>query len=288
MRKKAFLNGLGTLGTLLALLPLLSGCPQPDNEAGSGIVITGITAENPFKVYVRLKNADTVVATGDAKVSNGAATVKIKVDEGTYTMDVIVTPQRADSYEVILAYGKEGVAVNGKSTSFSTGDLTPKNQQERESLYNEVVSADDEIGTPAHPNTSKIEISNIPPTIGDKASYKIYVQLSSGMTASAGYIAKGEAKIEGRLSLVIETLYDPEGNVWSGKGSNNIAITICPQNVSSYNDIQVHATMPTLAKETEGFDWEKMIDLWKMPGMSSNIEALYEGIVKVDPDITKN
>ncbi|MDR0567697.1 MAG: hypothetical protein LBG87_00625 [Spirochaetaceae bacterium] len=139
--------------------------------------------------------------------------------------------------------------------------------------------------------TSGITVTNVPAVIGrgsdkDAASYKIYVQISSGTDQSAGYAAKGEAAINGKSAVTITELKAQNGNLWSGSGSYNLAITVSPQSVSAKEDILVKAVSSAKlgADAVVSFDWNSALDLWGL-GMTENINALYEGVVLPDPEI---
>ncbi len=145
--------------------------------------------------------------------------------------------------------------------------------------------------------TKSVQITNIPQLAKDgvAVSYKLYVQISQGMDASAGHVAEGEGLINGQSSLTLDLFEpkDPESPdadrvPWSGTGSGyNIAVTVSPENVENYNAILVHASMNPLSNEVQSYNWNTMIDLWTAfeGAMVEQIKLLYNGVIVPDEDI---
>jgi hypothetical protein len=133
-------------------------------------------------------------------------------------------------------------------------------------------------------DTEAIRIINIPLTVNGKPVYKVYVQLSSGMTASAGYAAKGEAKLTaGQTEVTITDLKDPDGKPWKGTNWANECVVISPETVDSIGDIDAHAGRIGPSSPTVVFDWNNM--LGKDIIDDANYKALYQGIIVPDKDI---
>ncbi|GHV90026.1 hypothetical protein AGMMS50268_05290 [Spirochaetia bacterium] len=113
---------------------------------------------------------------------------------------------------------------------------------------------DDSITIP----TSQIQITGIPATVLSRPSYKIYVQLSAGMDASAGYVAKGEARINGATSVTMD-LKNSAGQLCSVTGPINMAVVISPETVHAWNSsspqIEVYANQKILSANPQSFVW---------------------------------
>jgi hypothetical protein len=126
---------------------------------------------------------------------------------------------------------------------------------------------------------SEFEITGIPQkTARGKDSYKIFVQFSKGTSADAGYVAKGEALIEGKDSVVME-LKDPEGKTWSGDGTFNIAIVLSPNTVATWEDIDVYGHMDVaFSSENRSLAWtEGLIYLNNIPFTSRLVKEIFDG-----------
>jgi hypothetical protein len=102
--------------------------------------------------------------------------------------------------------------------------------------------------------TGQIRITGIPATAKGKASYKVFVQLSTGVSATFGYVAKGDALINEKDSVVM-ALYDGDGKPWSGSGIINMAIVLSPAKVDTWKDIDVYAGQTTFSSEVQSFAW---------------------------------
>ena len=99
-------------------------------------------------------------------------------------------------------------------------------------------------------------------TVG-RPTFKVYVQLSAGMTASAGYAAMGDVIVspaEGStVTATITNFIGPDGNPWKGVNWANQCVVISPQTVDDIFDIDAKAGMsgPT-ASSTVVLDWNMM------------------------------
>jgi hypothetical protein len=108
----------------------------------------------------------------------------------------------------------------------------------------------DSSGDPA----GQISITGIPATVKGKTPYKVFVQLSKGISATSGYVAKGDALINGKNSVAV-VLRDGEGKPWIGSGNINMAIVLSPAKVETWKDIDVYAGQTTFSSEVQGFAW---------------------------------
>ena len=171
--------------------------------------------------------------------------------------------------------------------------------------------------------TKTIVIKNIPPKIKNTASqnyvddhigydntkekdtFKVYLQLSAGMTADAGYAAMGEALIseaeeatDGTYTVTIN-LEKPKGTPWSGDNWANESVIISPETVDDIFEIDVKVGMigPSTSSSTVVFNWNGLLEKKKMelaPGGNTieNYKRLYgnksvanEGVIMNDIDI---
>jgi hypothetical protein len=147
-------------------------------------------------------------------------------------------------------------------------------------------AADDGIDG-AMENAEQVQISNIPAEVTSGVpAYKIYIQLSTGVTAKAGYVAKGEALIKGKTSLIID-LKRPDGKPWSDTGNFNFAIVISPKEVRTSKDILVHGGEKHFASKIQHIAWAPgLINLHEI--VPAQVEEIFEGVIKPDTDIGKN
>jgi hypothetical protein len=147
--------------------------------------------------------------------------------------------------------------------------------------------------------TREVIITNIPTEMkaGGPVPYKIYVQLSESMSKDDPHTAITSGKIEecrnqdGNVTL---RLFEDEAMTipWEGgSGSYYIAVTISPQSVSSWQDIQVKVpgiNRRPFSSETNVIDWASSINLNSLGSLGKpRIEAIYDLIIQKDPDITK-
>ncbi|GHT57182.1 hypothetical protein FACS1894109_08520 [Spirochaetia bacterium] len=131
----------------------------------------------------------------------------------------------------------------------------------------------------------QVQINNIPGDIKTGVpAYKIYIQLSTGMTAKAGYAAKGEALINGKTSVIID-LKKPDGQPWSDMGNFNFAITISPKEVSTAKDILVHGGEKHFSSQNPQIAWTGLINLHEI--VPAQVEEIFEGVIKPDTAIIK-
>jgi hypothetical protein len=141
-------------------------------------------------------------------------------------------------------------------------------------------------------NTEAVVVKNIPSMVNGKPTYKVYVQLSTGMSAAAGYVAKGEALIEGAptenntYTVTITELKDPDGNLWKGSNNKSANVVIRPQEVSGIADMEARGNLVSSSKILT-LDCEKGLYLLKGEGGLTDIspedyQKLYEDIVKAD------
>jgi hypothetical protein len=136
-------------------------------------------------------------------------------------------------------------------------------------------------------NAEQVRISNIPGEVKNGVpAYKIYLQLSTGVTAKAGYAAKGEALINGETSVTID-LKKPDGQPWIDTGIFNFAIVISPKEVRTSKDISVHGGERIFSSKTHGIAWAPgLINLYDI--VPVQVEEIFEGIIKPDTDIIKH
>jgi len=164
--------------------------------------------------------------------------------------------------------------------------------------------------------TNTIVITNIPARIinskvdddGEKPLWKVYVQLSVGMTATAGAVAEGRHTLvssdfstDGKTATVTIPLHEAavppdapySGELFSGTGWANIALVISPENVTNIFDVdaRVSRSGPSSSSETVTFDWKRMWDKKMMTITdyrhlygSGDGDGEYIGVVAGDPD----
>jgi hypothetical protein len=123
--------------------------------------------------------------------------------------------------------------------------------------------------------TGQIEITGIDLKVKGKDSYKIFVQFSEGTNANAGYVAKGDAEINGKTSVTID-LYGSDDKPWNGTGTFSMAMTLSPATVTSENDIDVWGNMDVpLSAENKSFKWAKgfHVNDWDI----SRVKQIYDG-----------
>jgi hypothetical protein len=143
--------------------------------------------------------------------------------------------------------------------------------------------------------TGQIIIKNIPANVGEggPASFKIYVQLSESMNETDPPAAIGSGKIaDNRLNgdVVLDLYQEVElEHPTEVKGSYYIAITICPENASSWEAIQVKvpaASKKDFSSELNILDWNTSTDLRTLGTLGEpRIKAIYDLIIKKDAEI---
>jgi hypothetical protein len=141
--------------------------------------------------------------------------------------------------------------------------------------------------------TEQVTITNIPATVGvgGKSTYKVYIQLSEGMTAKAGYVAKGEILISAgesssgeKYEVTIPDLKDPSGNDWAGSDFSSVCVLIVPKAVNNINDTDAKAGLVKSSK-TLVLDWDKLFQGKGGVIKDSDYAKLYQDIVVKDGDI---
>ncbi|MDR2501236.1 MAG: hypothetical protein LBD37_09210 [Treponema sp.] len=271
---------------------------------------TGNTGAASFKIYVQLSSgADQsagYVAKGEAKIGDqNSVNMDLKgpdgktwTGKGTFNMAVTISPAAANSHEDILVRASQDTVFNTRAPSFAWNgnilldlwflkDNVQGMEQNIKDLYSGIVAEDLEVSTPV---ATKITITNIPATTArtgktGAASFKIYVQLSSGADQSAGFVAQGQAKIDGKTSVSMD-LKDTTGTSWAKQGAFNMAVTISPATTSSYEDILVKASQSTAFNTKKpSFAWDSLLDLWAM-NRTDDIQGIYNGVIKSDTEIT--
>ncbi|WP_010260403.1 hypothetical protein [Treponema primitia] len=125
----------------------------------------------------------------------------------------------------------------------------------------------------------QVEITNIPQTVGDNDSFKVFIQLSTGTTAAAGYVAKGAIEIGDETP---SGFFDPNDQPWSGTGKYNVAIVISPRAVTKWQDIAVYgAQNKTFSSGKMSFNLSSLIKLNVL--MPSQVKQLFNGEGVTDP-----
>jgi hypothetical protein len=141
-------------------------------------------------------------------------------------------------------------------------------------------------------DTETVVVTNIPKKVNGNDTYKVYVQLSEGMSAAAGYVAKGEALISqaqttgDTYTVTITELKDPAGTPWKGSNNKSVNIIIRPSKVDSIDDIMSKGNLKSSSK-TLNLNWDNLI---LVTGEGSGFGAigaadynkLYEDIVVAD------
>jgi hypothetical protein len=139
-------------------------------------------------------------------------------------------------------------------------------------------------------NTEAVVVKNIPPKVNGKDTYKVYVQLSTGMSAAAGYVAKGEALISNTqatqesgntYTVTITELKDPDGNPWKGSNNKSVNVVIRPQMVAGIDDMDAKGNMKSSSK-TLVLDWKNNLISVKSAISEEDYQKLYEDIVVKD------
>jgi hypothetical protein len=141
-------------------------------------------------------------------------------------------------------------------------------------------------------NTETVTITNIPDKVGEnnKKPFKVYIQFSTGMDASAGYIAKGEAKLssEGATEVTITNLKDASGNTWTDSGKFNVCVLIVPEYVDTIDDIDAKPQRSIQSSQNLALNWDNLLSE-SMINFSDpySLAKLYNGIIvdSNDPDI---
>jgi hypothetical protein len=161
-----------------------------------------------------------------------------------------------------------------------------------------LVACPPEADTSPPEDTETVVVKNIPSTVNGKPTYKVYVQLSTGMSAAAGYVAKGEALIKGTptenntYTVTITELKDPDGNPWKGSNNKSANVVIRPQEVSGIVDMEARGNLASSSKILT-LDYEKGLHLLKGKGglidiSSEDYQKLYEDIVEADLQLSDN
>jgi hypothetical protein len=131
-------------------------------------------------------------------------------------------------------------------------------------------------------NTEQIQVTNIPPKVGNKDSYKVFVQVSAGATAEAGWVAKGDAVINGKNAVTMD-LKDAKGKPWAEQGSFNIAVVISPKAVTTWEDIDVYGgSNLNFSSKIYTFTWGSGFHLNDI--MPTQVEQLFNGKGLTAPD----
>jgi hypothetical protein len=147
--------------------------------------------------------------------------------------------------------------------------------------------------SPSDPKPAgEITITDIPTTIGDKQTYKIYVSLTDSVNYNDPHEAQGTALVDGKTSVTV-TLYksppnanehpDPDtktGGLWSGKTAY-FSVTISPEIVSSKNDIMAKAGM-TFNDSKKTTSWNTLLDAISQ----DQLQIIYDWIICKDDAIT--
>ncbi|GHV32625.1 hypothetical protein AGMMS4952_23330 [Spirochaetia bacterium] len=135
-------------------------------------------------------------------------------------------------------------------------------------------------------NAEQVQISNIPAEVtSGVTAYKIYIQLSTGVTAKAGYVAKGEALIKGETSVIID-LKKPDGQPWNDTGFFNFAIVISPETAGTSKDILVHGGEKYFSSKIQHIAWAPgLINLHDI--LPAQVDEIFDGIIMPDTGIGK-
>jgi hypothetical protein len=139
----------------------------------------------------------------------------------------------------------------------------------------------------------QVIITNIPDKVKDQDSFKIYVQLSTSINENDPHAAVSSGKIAGFKnpdgSVTLKLYKDDEygnkaDNEWSGSGKFYVAVTISPQNAPTKEaiDARVRGLSKISTSKIKTIDWN---DCTKIP-ISSKVDAIYDLIIKKDPEIT--
>jgi len=155
----------------------------------------------------------------------------------------------------------------------------------------------------------EITITNLPANIPvdgkdgtSNPAFKIYLNASDSQSESELPVAYGLAKFseetltdDGKYSIKIQLRKpnspgtDPNTTTepWTGT-AKYFSVAICPENLNGegINAIIVKGSMTPLNKGKETCSWDSLLDLRKMD-MISKIQALYDGIIVNDNEITK-
>jgi hypothetical protein len=124
--------------------------------------------------------------------------------------------------------------------------------------------------------TGQIEITGIPSIVDNgKGSYKVFVQLSKGTNAEDGYVAKGDALIDGQNSVIM-ALKDDKNKPWSGAGTFYIAVVLSPEAVDTWEDIDVYANQIVFSSTNQSFVWKKNL-MYLNTYSPDRVKQIYDG-----------
>jgi hypothetical protein len=144
-------------------------------------------------------------------------------------------------------------------------------------------------------DTDKVIIKGIPDKVGGQDSYKIYIQFSEYTDDDKPHTAISSGKIEEHKnpdgSVTLSLFEDEEMTTpWTGSGSFYIAITISPKNAPSADAIEVRVpatSKKSFSSEANTIDWQSSKSLKDLGSFGEpRIQAIYDLIIKKDPDIT--
>jgi hypothetical protein len=131
-------------------------------------------------------------------------------------------------------------------------------------------------------DTEEVLVTNLPSTVGNnnKTPFKVYVQLSKGMNASAGYVAKGEAKLPSGQTEVRIKLKAKGGADWTGSDFSNACVLISPEIVDTIDDIDAKPKAGATASKTLVLDWDSLLDETYINTLDKySLAKLYNGII---------
>ncbi|MDR2739593.1 MAG: hypothetical protein LBB68_07155 [Treponema sp.] len=119
----------------------------------------------------------------------------------------------------------------------------------------------------------KVEITNIPKTVGGKESYKVFVRVSTGDNASAGWVAKGAIEIGDTTS---SDFVDRENKPWTVTGTYNVAIVVSPKEVTTWQDIVAYGGLSKdFSSENPSFNLAHFVNL--NVSMPTQVSQLFNG-----------
>jgi hypothetical protein len=134
------------------------------------------------------------------------------------------------------------------------------------------------------PAGTKVKETGRPP-------FKVYVQFSDGQKATDGYVAEGAALMSdgelaanGSTALTIALYHPGTSNVWKGQ-ANNAAITLSPEWVAGFEDIEIKGNVVSHKEAVVTYNWNDMLPIEGAIITADDKKALYQGIVFPDDDI---
>jgi hypothetical protein len=119
-----------------------------------------------------------------------------------------------------------------------------------------------------------VTVTNIPEMVGTSASYKVFIQISTGSDASAGYVAKGGVTIDAKTS---GGFFKPDGTAWTADTTAyNVAVVISPLVVTTWEDIVMYGAQNKPFSSAQTFNLNSGFILLNTMAPNS-VKAVFDG-----------